>query len=80
MNPIIGLKITLAQREYYRYTGVSAEAERRGVGTNSRDFTRLGSRERQRGQENHHAMAVEIPRRPSDAFRAPAPLTDCKKA
>lgn len=28
----LGLKITAAQREYYRYTGPSAEAERRGVG------------------------------------------------
>ena len=29
----IGLKITPAQREYFRYTGVSAELERRGAGT-----------------------------------------------
>jgi hypothetical protein len=29
----IGLKITAAQREYFRYTGASAEAERRGTGT-----------------------------------------------
>ncbi len=28
----IGLKITAAQREYYRYTGVSAEIERSGAG------------------------------------------------
>ena len=37
MNSVseIGMKITAAQREYYRYTGVSAELERRGAG-NSR--------------------------------------------
>jgi len=29
----IGLKITAATREYYRYTGPSAELERRGAGT-----------------------------------------------
>ena len=29
----IGLKITAALREYYRYTGTSAELERRGMGT-----------------------------------------------
>jgi hypothetical protein len=29
----IGLKITAAQREYFRYTGTSAELERRGAGT-----------------------------------------------
>ena len=27
----IGLKITAATREYYRYTGISAELERRGA-------------------------------------------------
>jgi hypothetical protein len=29
----IGLKISSAQREYYHYTGASAELERRGAGT-----------------------------------------------
>ena len=29
----IGMKITIATREYYRYTGPSAELERRGAGT-----------------------------------------------
>jgi len=29
----LGLKITAAQREYYRYTGTSAEIERRGAGS-----------------------------------------------
>jgi len=36
-----GMKITGAQREYYRYTDVSAEVERRGCGSNTHDFTRL---------------------------------------
>lgn len=29
----IGLKITAATREYYRYTGPSADLERRGAGS-----------------------------------------------
>jgi hypothetical protein len=29
----IGLKITSAQREYFRYTGASAELQRRGAGS-----------------------------------------------
>ena len=29
----IGMKIAAAQREYFRYTGVSAEVEERGMGT-----------------------------------------------
>jgi hypothetical protein len=35
------MKIAAAQREYYRYSGVSADVERRGLGSNSHDFTRL---------------------------------------
>jgi hypothetical protein len=29
----IGMKITAAQREYYRYTGPAAELEQRGAGS-----------------------------------------------
>jgi len=36
-----GVKITGAEREYYRYTGVSAEVERSGHGSNPHDFTRI---------------------------------------
>lgn len=37
-----GLKISQAQREYYRYTEVSAEFERHGIYAMPRpDFTRL---------------------------------------
>jgi hypothetical protein len=43
-----GVKITSAQREYYRYTGVSAEVERHGMGSNLHDFTRIPSGERDR--------------------------------
>ena len=40
--PGIGLKITSAQRAYYRYTGVSAEVQRHGLRSVPRqDFTRL---------------------------------------
>jgi hypothetical protein len=34
----IGLKITSAQREYYRYTGASAETEQRGAGSSRPDL------------------------------------------
>lgn len=43
-----GVKITAAQREYYRYTNVSAEVQRRGLRGPSRpDFSRLSSSEQQ---------------------------------
>jgi hypothetical protein len=34
----IGLKITPSQREFYRYTGLSAALERRGAGTSRPDL------------------------------------------
>jgi len=34
----IGLKITLAQREFYRYTGASAALEQRGAGASRHDL------------------------------------------
>lgn len=40
------MKITAVQREYYRYTGFSAEVERSGRAKNPHDFTRLA-----KGQE-----------------------------
>jgi hypothetical protein len=43
-----GIKITAAQREYYRYTGVSEEVERRGRGSNSHDFTHAPKDEQQK--------------------------------
>jgi hypothetical protein len=47
-----GVKITSAQREYYRYTGVSAEVERHGMGSNPRDFPRVPSDERDQHQRH----------------------------
>ena len=47
-----GLKITSAQREYYRYTGVSAEVERHGIGSNRHDFTRVPNG----GQDQHQSQ------------------------
>jgi hypothetical protein len=41
----VGLKITSAHREYYRYTGVSAEVQRHGFRGRHPDFTRLSTRE-----------------------------------
>ncbi len=34
----IGMKISAAQREYFRYTGASAELEQRGAGTSRPDL------------------------------------------
>jgi hypothetical protein len=39
-----GVKITSAQREYYRYTGISAEVERHVLGPLASDTTRLPDR------------------------------------
>jgi hypothetical protein len=46
----IGLKITAAQREYFRYTGSSAELERRGVGTSRPNLAWASSSRQQRGE------------------------------
>ena len=46
-----GVKITSAQREYYRYTGVSAEVERHGIGSNRNLMHRpRGERDQYRSQ------------------------------
>ncbi len=54
MKPVkeIGLKITLAQREYYRYTGASAELERRGAGSSRPDVAWV-RRQKQESEQNH---------------------------
>ncbi len=49
----IGLKITPAQREYFRYTGVSAEPERRGMGTSRPELA--WARRVKRQEEERHA-------------------------
>jgi hypothetical protein len=40
-----GVKITSAQREYYRYTGVSADFERHGAGSKWHDVMQSGANE-----------------------------------
>jgi hypothetical protein len=54
MKPVgeIGLKITSAQREYFRYTGASAELERRGAGS-SRPGLAWARRSKQEDGEGH---------------------------
>jgi hypothetical protein len=47
----IGPKITLAQREFYRYTGTSAALERRGAGTSRPDLA-WGQRQKQEETRN----------------------------
>jgi hypothetical protein len=41
-----GVKITSAQREYYRYTGISAEVERHALGRHAAEPTRVPEDER----------------------------------
>jgi len=50
----IGMKITGAQREYFRYTGVSAEVEQRGMGT-SRPELAWAKRVKQQEEEQKRA-------------------------
>ena len=55
----IGLKITSAQREYYRYTGASAELERRGAGS-SRPNLAWVRRSRQQIEEGRTELKANI--------------------
>lgn len=49
----IGMKITTAQREYFRYTGVAAEVERRGMGTSRPELAWAKRVKRQEGEQKH---------------------------
>jgi len=48
------MKITPAQCEYYRFTGVSEEVERRGHGFNTHDFTCLPKDEQQQTRKSDY--------------------------
>ena len=48
----IGLKITSAQREYYHYTGPSAELERRGAGSSRPDLAWVLRQKQDADQDN----------------------------
>jgi hypothetical protein len=50
----IGLKIPSAQREYYRYTGASAQLERRGAGS-SRPELAWARRQKQETEQDSPA-------------------------
>jgi hypothetical protein len=43
-----GVKITSAQREYYRYTGISAEVERHALGPLASDPARLPDKQKKK--------------------------------
>jgi len=58
LNSKFGMKITAAQREYYRYTGVSADVERSGRGSNPHDFTRL-PKDQQRAEQDAETLKGE---------------------
>jgi len=47
----LGMKITPAMREYYRYTGISAEVEKHGLGHS--DDSRLKPTRRPGAAEHH---------------------------
>ncbi len=46
----IGMKIASAQREYYRYTGASAELERRGAGCSRPGLARVNRLQQEQNQ------------------------------
>jgi hypothetical protein len=48
----IGIKITAAQREYYRYTGPAAELEQRGTGSSRPELAWVRRAKTQ--TEDHH--------------------------
>ena len=60
----IGLKITAAQREYFRYTGASAELERKGAGSSRPDLAWV-RRQKQQETELHNQSK---PRTKSDSL------------
>jgi len=62
-----GLKITPALREYYRYTDVSAEVERQGLGSNRPDPIRL---HHDRRGEAETAQDENIRREPKSESKA----------
>ena len=57
----IGLKITASQREYFRYTGPSAELERRGAGTSRPElaWVRRQKCEKEQRRENDAKQALK---------------------
>jgi hypothetical protein len=54
----IGLKITSAQREFYRYTGASAALERRGAGSSR---PALAWAQRQKQEERQESSDPVVP-------------------
>jgi len=60
----IGLKITASQREYFRYTGPSAELERRGAGT-SRPELAWVRRQKRENEQRQGISAKPSPKRAS---------------
>ena len=58
----IGLKITASQREYFRYTGASAELERRGAGV-SRPELAWVRRQKLEKEQRYGMGAKPLPKR-----------------
>jgi hypothetical protein len=58
----IGLKITASQREYFRYTGPSAELERRGAGTSRPELAWVRRQKREK-EQRHENDAEQAPKR-----------------
>jgi hypothetical protein len=59
----IGLKIPPAQREFYRYTGISAEMERRGLGASRVDNAWVRRWPAQPGEDRAEAASGKAPAR-----------------
>jgi hypothetical protein len=61
----IGLKITAAQREFYHYTGVSAELEKHGAGSSPPELTWV-----RRSKQESPATPVPVREQPSAPQRS----------
>ncbi|HEY1209299.1 MAG TPA: hypothetical protein VGE85_08015 [Terracidiphilus sp.] len=70
MKPVgeIGVKITSAQREYFRYTGASAEVERRGAGSSRPNLAWV---RRQQQEEEERSRVDQRPARAKSAGSKP---------
>jgi hypothetical protein len=55
----IGLKITAALREYYRYTGVSARLEQRGAGSSRAEVAWLRRSKQDNGEDRSADLKSE---------------------
>jgi hypothetical protein len=67
-------KITAGQPEYFRYSGASAEVERRGLGSSRPELAWAGRQERR--ESNKASVDVAHPNEGSDSSKPPDLVAD----